>query len=772
MKKSKPTITEQFEMCRENMTPGLYRLLADELGVSVEGSDVGYYPAEDAWILPERTPKGDVVGLMRRYRDGSKFLVKGSAHGLYYNYNSDSDATDKRYRPGKHNWLRVDDSDYPNKDKGCPVCGRTKYCMVSRDDPADPPAVLCTKERKGSKKWNEKAASYLHILDEARDLCGTCVPVIKFLHPDDPVLVVEGYSDTQAGITLGFDTIGRFSALGGMDMLKQMPITGKDVWIIGENDRKDNGDWPGKEGVDRTYLAMHKHCNVTRVFPPDGVKDLRDWLSRGLTKDEFKKYVATSGDSREDLGDDVLKDDIAANIAERFLDEYHTTDDVMSLKVHRNTWYEWTGNCYEAVIDERLLRGQVQTFLNGKSFIQTDGKGNDKVTPYKANRGKVNDIMDMLNQWCPVKKDPPFWINKPAGMPYVEDCIAFDNGVLDVNAYMEGRVVLHNPDPNLFVLSNCPYDFNEDASSKFTEDYLLETYGGDRKAVDLVWEWVGYVMVPDMSREKFMLIYGAPRAGKGIVTGIIKHTVGAKQTCAGKLDHIVTGFGLSSLLGRLSCIFGDIRNPPRHVLDRALGVVLPIVGQDGMPVDIKHCQALPDVQFMTRFTMAMNELLVLHDHSRAMEARMLTLHHPIGHMDDTDTSIKRRILSDAKDGKMVNYALRGLKRLRDNDAFSVPGSHEVVMKQYRALAEPVASFIEDCCECESDNSIEKHTIYMAWKEWCRQTNNKAGQPHQFGKWLMGHDASITVGRKRDGERRIGTYDGVQLNEWAKAQYLG
>lgn len=46
--------------------------------------DVGYGIADGCWLLPERDGRGRVVGINRRYRDGSKRQVKGSARGLTF----------------------------------------------------------------------------------------------------------------------------------------------------------------------------------------------------------------------------------------------------------------------------------------------------------------------------------------------------------------------------------------------------------------------------------------------------------------------------------------------------------------------------------------------------------------------------------------------------------------------------------------------------------------------------------------------------------------
>jgi len=49
---------------------------------AIKSLGVGYNRAEDCWVVPERNDKGRIVGLVRRFRDGSKKVIKGGRRGL------------------------------------------------------------------------------------------------------------------------------------------------------------------------------------------------------------------------------------------------------------------------------------------------------------------------------------------------------------------------------------------------------------------------------------------------------------------------------------------------------------------------------------------------------------------------------------------------------------------------------------------------------------------------------------------------------------------
>ncbi|WP_339749221.1 toprim domain-containing protein [uncultured Rubinisphaera sp.] len=99
-----------------------------------------------------------------------------------------------------------------------------------------------------------------------------------------PVFAVEGPSDTAALMTLGLKAIGRPSNRGGYahlaDLLSDFPED-RNIIILGDNDCKEDGFWPGKEGAIQTASEVSKRLERTVYWalPPDGVKDARAWLN-------------------------------------------------------------------------------------------------------------------------------------------------------------------------------------------------------------------------------------------------------------------------------------------------------------------------------------------------------------------------------------------------------------------------------------------------------------------------------------------------------------
>jgi hypothetical protein len=99
------------------------------------------------------------------------------------------------------------------------------------------------------------------------------VPAYAGTSLDDPILIVEGGSDAAAGLDLGFLTIGRPSASGGVAHLRAL-LGSLHVVMVGEN---DNG--AGRIGAQSIGAALvGLAASVRIIYPPEGTKDLRQWL--------------------------------------------------------------------------------------------------------------------------------------------------------------------------------------------------------------------------------------------------------------------------------------------------------------------------------------------------------------------------------------------------------------------------------------------------------------------------------------------------------------
>lgn len=102
---------------------------------------------------------------------------------------------------------------------------------------------------------------------------------------NEPVLILEGPSDTVAAVGLGFDAIGRPSAHAGDDDIVKV-LAGRDAHVAIVAD----ADEAGRKGAATLAEKLTKVCASVRIVEPRA-KDLRDWVAAGATKDDVLDLI-------------------------------------------------------------------------------------------------------------------------------------------------------------------------------------------------------------------------------------------------------------------------------------------------------------------------------------------------------------------------------------------------------------------------------------------------------------------------------------------------
>ena len=748
--------------------PEILQLLIDNLGVStdsVQKLGVGVNPLTGAYVFPERDDQGKIIGLLQRTLDGKKFTIPGSKRGLVYPLNPKFIGV--QYVSGPHNWERV------SKSVSCPICGKSDGCLVPIGNPPDPGAVVCVHISEGSTEPLE--LGYLHILKPEGDLRRSFQGLLP--KTSEAVIVVEGYSDTAAALDLGFVAVGRPSAEGGNKFLPAL-LRGKEAIIIGDNDAG-----AGQRGMESTFQTLIKICkSVIKVLPPAQYKDLRQWKNQvSLTKTSFLEWVQERGESGGDPN--ILSDDSPSTIAKAWLDQEKIQDELPTIRCYHSQWIQY-GNGYYSDCDKEEFRGSIYSFLEGKVYPKTDAKGGIMLIPYRSTRAKISDIIDALSQWCPLVDDPPIWLRN-VNRPDPSDLIAFRNGLLDVNEYIQGNIKFYNPTPALFSFNVLPYEFDEDAWSDLWEKFYKDIFNGDEKRIELLAQWFGYNCVPDMSYEKLMLCTGRPRSGKGTVLNTLAAMLGQKQCVSTSFQTLCTEFGYQPLMGKLAVLLSDAKVPREREAKAALEKILQIVGRDPIGVRRMYLPYLPQIYPKCRFTIAMNDLPNIPDQANALEPKLNVLYFQNSYEGREDLSLKRKLTEEAKAGKIINFALQGLKSLRQAQKFIVPQSSSMLIRQLREITTPIASFIIECCETEPPGTAPQDEYYVlldylyeAWIQWCLKCGRKPGYKAQFGQWFLSAYPSTVPARMSldDGinksTKRHTIYRKVRLANWVYGEYLG
>ena len=285
----------------------------------------------------------------------------------------------------------------------------------------------------------------------------------------------------------------------------------------------------------------------------------------------------------------------------------------------------------------------------------------------------------------------------------------------------------------------------------------------DPAKIMLLQEWFGYNLIPDNSQEKFMMLLGPTRAGKGTVMDILAHILGEDQVIATSFKIFTRRFAMFPFFGKLAAIIGDVSTNSNYDATEALNLLKRITGNDIITLERKGRDITQTcVRLYTRFTMAANVMPQLPDFSRTIEARMLVIQFITSFAGREDITLKARLKIEAPG--ILLWALKGLQRLQRNKDFTLPVTHNQILQRIRGEITPFTEFVSECCSLGEgpEYFILSDHLYECWRQWAI----KNGERPQTVRWLNRSLLSLFPGctgtRRLIRQRRKRIFLGIKL----------
>jgi len=438
--------------------------------------------------------------------------------------------------------------------------------------------------------------------------------------------------------------------------------------------------------------------------------------------------------------------------------EFTTVGGAVCLRFYRGGFYRWTGTHY-AEIESKEVRSKIYEFLRRAVTLQG---GN--LVPFKPTRAKVNSILDALEAsvFQSREKNAPFWLGR-LHEDSAEDLIVCQNGILKI----ETRSLLPH-DPHLFNFNALAFDYDPDARTYPKEwmKFLRQLWPGDtgKSARRALQEIFGLMLIPDARHQKIFMIVGPKRSGKGTIARVLTALLGKENVTAPTLSGLSSHFGLSPLIDKRAAIISDARLSRRANADAIVERLLSISGEDALTIDRKYRDPWTG-RLSVRFLILTNELPRIVDASGALASRFILLTLTESFYGKEDQELTARLLTELPG--ILNWALRGLDRLRQRGRFAMPQSSLTAIQQLEDLASPVSAFLRNCCIIDPNEIESVKAPYDAWAGWCEQHGLQAGPDHVFRRnlaALLPHLALLGRAGKQ-------FYQGVALSSDGKKECL-
>ena len=154
------------------------------------------------------------------------------------------------------------------------------------------------------------------------------------------------------------------------------------------------------------------------------------------------------------------------------------------------------------------------------------------------------------------------------------------NGVLDLET-----MKLRRHSRKYYFLTKSAIKYNPDAKCPAFKEWIDGVL--EQKHQDTLQEIFGYTLWPDYRAHKAFMLYGKPRAGKGLTLYILQELHG-KENCAHvSLQTFATNrFATAQLYGKKINTFGDLPSAP--ISDT--GIIKGLCGEDSFTVENKFGQ--------------------------------------------------------------------------------------------------------------------------------------------------------------------------------------
>jgi putative DNA primase/helicase len=289
------------------------------------------------------------------------------------------------------------------------------------------------------------------------------------------------------------------------------------------------------------------------------------------------------------------------------------------------------------------------------------------------------------------------------------DILVCKNGVLRIST---GELAEHRP--RHYATTAVPYKYDPEARPMIWNYFLQNTVP---VAADFLQEFAGYALTTEMAHELAVWLFGPPGSGKSTFIAGLAAMLGHRAGILGLADLERSRFTLADLPGKTLVVASE--QPSSYLAStNTLNAII-----SGEPIQVERKYRDPfTVIPRAKVCWAMNELPRVADANSGLFRRVKVIAFPHLPEDERDPKIKHAI--EQEGAGILNWALKGLWRLKKRGHFEVPAGVEDATKQFRENNDVPALFIDDRCIRSTDSEVPAAKLYREYKYWCEENGHR------------------------------------------------
>ncbi|MGB7605892.1 MAG: phage/plasmid primase, P4 family [Lutisporaceae bacterium] len=343
--------------------------------------------------------------------------------------------------------------------------------------------------------------------------------------------------------------------------------------------------------------------------------------------------------------------------------------------------------------------------------------------------------------------------------------INLTSGILDLETF---EILPHSRE--YFSSVQIPIIYDKQAKCPKFKRFLMEVFKDDKSLIAVVQEIIGYCLTSETCADKAFLFFGKGANGKSVLLKLIAELVGKENISSVSFADLNKSFARADLMNKTVNIVTESEVSGKSFDTEYFKA---IVTGDPIRVEIKFGPSM-SYSPICKIMIALNSLPYSNDKSDGFLRRIMII--PFTQQ-FTGKKANKKLLQELKEELpgILNFALNGLSRLRDNDyIFSQCQAVDNALVKYKSFINPFETFLDDCTiVADPVSKITYAALKAAYVDWSFENGHKISSDfsaHAFAsllkKSLENKNIHFEV-KKSNGKRYV---YGLTLNETLRKTY--
>lgn len=440
----------------------------------------------------------------------------------------------------------------------------------------------------------------------------------------------------------------------------------------------------------------------------------------------------------------------------------------------RDEWWKWKRDRYKK-LDAKELRAKLTECIKEEfdriwheeyeayeekrkspGYDPEQDKGPPSVR--EIHPGLIKAVMLVMESICniPWTIDLQTWLDGREKKQY----LAAENGIIDIEAYIkdENEILLEHSS-NWFSASCLRYPFDPNANCDTWLKFIDFAMGEDQKKIDVIQEFLGYLLLPSTKFQKFLAVEGTGGNGKSVFFATLEAMLGIENISNVRLEKFKGQFDLGATIGKMANMCGEVSD----IDPTGESILKQFTGGEYMSFDRKNRDQVK-AKPTAKIVLSWNEKPEFRDSSDGLWRRMILVQFNrevpesmrVYGMDEVDWWIK----SGEVPG-ILNWALAGLDRLIRQNGFTMSQSIADAIDEYKNESINSRRFLKENYRKEERKTSMAEDIYEHYRDWCySEGEKKVVTKSELGKQIKKYFPDAARRRSTD-EGRKWYYQGIE-----------